>query len=201
MLNRWTARGGVAALLAGALALAGCAQQVLGPSYGYAPPAPRASFDNQRLVAADYDATWTGLIDHVSRTSFAIDQFEKASGLLTLRFGEADIQRYVDCGTWTENGINEPYAGRADQGHVLTGRMNIRVQPRGPGATDVRIDSLYRLKSNSGNVWQFTTNEPATINLATQDRAAGTTPIRTCQSTHEAERQILTGIEAVAATR
>ncbi|MBY8976666.1 hypothetical protein KHP62_12655 [Rhodobacteraceae bacterium NNCM2] len=174
--------------------------QVTGPSFGYAPPAPNQDLDNQRVVAASYDATWTGLIDHVSRTNFTIDQFEKQSGLLTMSFGEADISRYVDCGTWTKDGVTTPYAARTDQGLGLNGRINVRVQERGPEATDVRVDALYILRNKQGDVWKFTTNERATVNLdGTQ--ASGTVPTRTCQSTREAERLILNGVEAIASTR
>lgn len=188
------------ALVSVAAFLVACAQPPQGPSYRYEPPARQQDLRNQRQVAASYDDTWTGLIDHVARTSFTIDQFEKESGLLTLTYGQSDIARFVNCGNWYENGQSQLYAARTGQGLELDGRMNIRVQERGPNLTDVRIDSLYILRNSSGNVWQFTTNERATVDLGSSG-AAGTIPTRTCQSTHEAERLILTGIEAVASTR
>ena len=188
------------AVVSVAAVLFACAQSPTGPTYRYEPPTRQQDLRNQRQVAASYDDTWTGLIDHVARTSFTIDQFEKESGLLTLTYGQSDISRFVNCGNWYEDGQSQLYAARSDQGLDLDGRMNIRVQERGPSLTDVRIDSLYVLRNNSGQVWQFTTNERATVDLGTTG-AAGTLPTRTCQSTHEAERLILTGIEAVASTR
>ena len=190
-------RGGL--IFAVCATLIGCNQPIVGPTFEYREPARQQDLRNTRQISADYDAAWTGLIDHVARTSFTIDAFEKESGLLTLRFGETDIARFVDCGTWLESGRSLPYAGRTDQGLKLNGRMNIRVQERAIGLTDVRIDSLYVLRNDSGNVWQFTTNERAVLDVA--EPAEGTPPRRTCQSSHEAERLILTGIEAVAETR
>lgn len=191
--------GRVVLIAAACAALIGCNQPVVGPTFEYREPARQQDLRNTRQISAGYDAAWTGLIDHVARTSFSIDAFEKESGLLTLRFGEADIARFVDCGTWFENGRSQPYAGRTDQGLKLNGRMNIRVQERAAGLTDVRIDSLYVLRNDNGNVWQFTTNERAVIDVG--NPAAGTVPNRACQSSHEAERLILTGVEAVAETR
>ena len=186
-------------VVAACAVLIGCNRPPPGPTFEYREPARQQDLRNTRQISAGYDAAWTGLIDHVARTSFTIDAFEKESGLLTLRFGEADIARFVNCGTWFENGRSQPYAGRTDQGLKLNGRMNIRVQERAADFTDVRIDSLYVLRNKNGNVWQFTTNERSVIDL--ENAAAGTVPNRTCQSTHEAERLILTGVEAVAETR
>ena len=179
--------------------LMGCHQPIAGKAVEYREPARQQDLRNTRQVSAGYDATWTGLIDHVARPSFTIDAFEKESGLLTLRFGETDIARFVDCGIWLVNGRSQPYAGRTDQGLRLNGRMNIRVQERAAGYTDVRIDSLYVLRNDSGSVWQFTTNDRSVLDVG--NPATGTVPRRTCQSSHEAERRILTGIEAVAETR
>ena len=199
-MNRFSESCAVAAILVSAV-LGGCAQQpVTMTNYRYQPPEPLQTLRNQREVSAGYDVTWTGLIDHVARTSFTIDQFEKASGLLTLSFGESDIPRYVDCGTWSEDGQSIPYAARTDQGFSLKGRMNIRVQRRSDRSTDVRIDSLYVLRNGNGDVWRFTTSERSTLDIE-RSKAPGTSSTRTCQSTHEAERLILTGIEAVAETR
>ena len=188
-----------APIVAVCAALVGCAQPNNGPAFEYREPARQQDLRNTRQISAGYDAAWTGLIDHVARTSFTIDAFEKESGLLTLRFGETDIARFVDCGTWLKNGRSLPYAGRTDQGLKLNGRMNIRVQERAAGFTDIRIDSLYVLRNDSGNVWQFTTNDRSVIDV--EKPAQGTISRRTCQSSHEAERLILTGIEAVAETR
>jgi hypothetical protein len=163
--------------------LAGCAS--------YTPPAPKTSTDNRRVVDANYDTTWTALIDYVSSTSFSIDNFEKESGLLTLSFGSGNYAQFVDCGTWT-NG--QPYIGR-DLGFRLTGKMNMRVRSISAQETDVRISTRYILRDESGNVYDFTTDTPATV--AVNDPARGTQATRTCQSSQVAEKTILTGIEAV----
>lgn len=161
-------------IVAACAALIGCNQPIAGPAFEYREPARQQDLRNTRQISAGYDAAWTGLIDHVARTSFTIDAFEKESGLLTLRFGEADIARFVDCGTWVEYGRSLPYAARTDLGLKLDGRMNIRIQERSVGLTDVRINSLYALRNDSGYVWQFTTNERAVVDLVKP--AEGTPP-------------------------
>jgi hypothetical protein len=51
------------------------------------------------------------------------------------------------------------------------------------------------LRDNSRNVYEFTSNTSATINV--RNPADGTIPTRTCRSTHAAEKQILSGISAI----
>lgn len=61
-------------------------------------------------------------------------------------------------------------------------------------------EPLQTLRNGNEDVWRFTTSERSTLDIE-KSKAPGTTSTRTCQSTHEAERLILTGIEAVAETR
>ena len=45
-----------------------------------------------------FDEVWKKLIQHAGATFFAIDNFEKDSGLLTLSFGSADVSKFIDGG-------------------------------------------------------------------------------------------------------
>lgn len=163
----------------------------------YTPPTSSGlkPIDNTRTIDASFNDTWKALINYVSGSYFRIRNFEKASGLLTLSFGEADIPKFVDCGTWQESGGEpEPYIDR-NEGFQLDGQMNLFVEPVTAHRTRVRVTTHYVLRDNSGDVYSFTSNSPATIEV--NDRARGTIPTRTCRSTHAAEKQILTGISAI----
>ena len=175
--------------------LAGCAGAGL---FGYAPPAPNAPLQDRRVVDAGYDETWNGLIDYAASTFFTIDNFEKDSGLMTLGFGDGNMARFVDCGTWTEDtGGTTPYAARTNQGLELRARMNLRVRSLSESQTEIRVSSRYVVRNKSGHVWDFTTNNPATVDISSTS-ALGTQPTRTCQSSLAAEKEILNGVEALA---
>ncbi len=170
-----------------AASLTACA--VMAPTY--VPPTPNTKVDYTRVIAVPFDEAWSAMIDYVSTTSFSITSFEKDSGLLTLSFGESDVPRYVECGTWD----GQPYIER-DLGFRLNGRMNIRIKDLGGNKTSIRVSTSYRLRGNSGTVYSFRENEPATVEP--KNRAEGTLATRTCQSTQAAERKIITGIDALA---
>jgi hypothetical protein len=177
------------ACVAGLVVLGGCAV------FTYVPPAPLAAIENTRAIDASYDETWTALVNYVSGGFFGIKTFEKASGLLTLSFGGANPSKFVDCGTWKPPlGGEERYVDR-DLDFVLDGQMNLFVEPLGPRRTQVRVTTRYVLRDNSRNVYEFTSNTSATINV--RNPAEGTIPTRTCRSTHAAEKQILNGISAI----
>ncbi len=186
-------RAAVLGLIAAAV-LGGCAPSYRAPNYDYRPPSPKAALENQMVINADFDTTWAALVDYVSSTFFLIRNFEKESGLLTLAFGETNIPRFVDCGTWFVDGRPEAYIER-DFDFKLSGQMNLRVRPVSSNRSDVRINTRYVLRDNSNNVYEFTTDSPAT--LKPKNWSTGTPPMRTCQSTHEAEERILTGIAAI----
>lgn len=154
-----------------------------------------AAIDNVQVVNANFDKTWTALVNYVSATNFEIRSFEKVSGLMALSFGNADVERYVDCGTWQESAIAStvPYVSRTDL--KLNGRMNLFVEPDGKERSRVRITTRYELRDDSGNVYNFTSSTPATV--AVRNPANGTIPNRTCRATLEAERQILRAIAAI----
>jgi len=168
-------------------ALTACAS-VMAPNY--VAPKPNMQTDYYRVVPVPFEEAWSAMIDYVATTSFSIKAFEKASGLLSLHFGAGDIPRYVDCGTWD----NYPYIQR-DLGFRLDGSMNIRIKDLGNGTTGVRVSTNYVLRDNAGTVYNFRENTAATVEP--HNRASGSAPTRTCQSTQAAERQVITQIDAL----
>lgn len=157
----------------------------------YLAPAPNLRSDYYKVIPVEYDEAWNAMIDYVSSTFFAIDNFEKDSGLLTLKFGDSNVANYVDCGTWD----GSPYIQR-DLGFSLNGRMNIRIKDLGNQGTGIRISTNYTLRDNAGNVYNFRENEPATVTI--RNATDGTPPTRTCQSNQSAEKVIISGIDALA---
>lgn len=185
----------LAAYVSGLALLGACATAPPQPTYTYTPPNGLESISNSRTIDASFDDTWKALIDYVSGTYFQIRNFEKASGLLTLSFGAADIPRFVDCGMWQQSGSPPvPYIDR-NMRYRLDGQMNLFVESVTPQRTRIRVTTHYVLRDGAGNVYEFTSNAPATIHP--DDLAPGTIPTRTCRSTHAAEKQILTGISAI----
>ena len=177
------------------------------PHGTYIPPREYEQNDFEATINRDYDSVWTAIIDYASQSFFAIDNFEKNSGLITLRFGATNPALYVDCGhveiVWTnENTLarekyNGPYIGYLQQYRKgsLSGRMNITARSVGPGATHVRINARYILTDDLGNTWSFESGSFATITNVSP--MAGTPPTRTCRPTLHAEKSILDGVRAL----
>ena len=176
------------------LVLAGCAPQrtVNPPPPVYSPPAPRPDISPELISDRGFDATWEALVDYVSATSFAIEGFERESGLLILSFSTTSPESVVECGTWRRgNNPEVPYIER-DLGFNLRTRTNVLVQSIGGSRTRVRANTLYELRGDSGTVYNFTTNESATF--APSSRSRGSARTRTCQANHEAENRFLEGV-------
>jgi len=58
---------------------------VVGCAPIYTPPGPlMGAPDNEIIVDAPFNKTWSALIDHVAGTFFSIQSFERASGLLLI---------------------------------------------------------------------------------------------------------------------
>ena len=158
----------------------------------YLAPTPNVKSDFYRVIPVDYDDAWAGMIDYISTTFFSIKDFEKDSGLLTLNFGESNISKYVDCGSWD----GHPYIER-NLGFRLNGRMNIRIKGLGKQKSSIRVSTNYILRDDSGNAYSFRENKPAIVHIKGRRKGTGTPLTRTCQSTQAAEKIIITGIDAL----
>lgn len=183
-----------------AVTLAGCA------SGTYTPPAAldATAMSNERVVNKSYGATWDSLIDYASGTFFAIDNFEKASGLLTLSFGSADPSKYIDCGQFqAQQGarkVDMPYVDylKSSFNASLQGKMNIVVRSIGPNKTSVKVNARYVFsypssQAGSGQTWTFDSGSQATV--IPSNAISGSITTRTCRPTYFAEKSILEAIK------
>ena len=192
-------------LLTAVLFISSCAMM----SAKYNPP-------NNASVEAEYSAfvgkpfedSWRDLVDYASSNFFAIENFEKDSGLMTLSFGTDQPSRYVDCGHWESSGgytFSGPYIDylvkRFDA--TVSGKMNILVKKDQPESTLVRVHARYvigvpamttpggtRIESET---WVFDTGSSA--QKVVSNPAPGTRAERICQPTYFAERAILDAIK------
>ena len=193
---------GVAALL-----LSGC---VSTPSTTYTPPA-LYPYSNTVTIGSSFDETWDNLVTYASKSFFAIDNFEKDSGLMTLSFSASDAARYIDCGNIFVNSgrpFNGPYALYAQRynGAGLTGIINLRVRTLTTDETEVAVNARYiftvpgstiRVLSSVATIpavtWTFDSKSSDTRYIA--NPAPGTPPTRSCVATGAAETQILEGVQ------
>jgi len=187
----------VASAFAVALLVVGCARG------GYQPPTA-ASIRNETVVDRPFDQTWDALVRMTAQTFFAIDNFERASGLITLSFGADNIARFVDCGQFETSGgvvtFSGPWATFVERyaGATLNGRMNLLVQREGANRTRVRVSARYILTipelqaPNQRMLFSFDSTGQATVPTATP--VAGSNRDRTCRPTGEAERTILNAV-------
>jgi hypothetical protein len=122
-------------------------------SAAYAPPT--AQYKPQKIfyVNKKFDEAYKELVSVLASTFFAIDNFEKDSGLITLSFVAAgDISEYIDCGSYNyENTSLTPpiiFKGKYEdflvqyRGAKLQGRMNVVMKPDGD-KTILIINSRY----------------------------------------------------------
>jgi hypothetical protein len=180
----------------------------------YSPPVIAADNDPvwERELALPFDDVWEALIDHASGTFFAIENFEKESGLMTLSFGASDIVRFVDGGHWTSDW--RPAGGKLRQfdGNYVTyleetkngelvGSMNIFVKRVGERNTLVKVRARYVVTASprtaNQNTWSFDTGGTDTV--VAKNPAAGFSPERTMRPTHAAELSILNAVEKLGA--
>ena len=152
-----------------------------------------------RTINKRFNEVWTALIDYSAGTFFAIDNYEKDSGLLTLSFGADNPSDYVDCGhikTVTikfDGPVIEAceFHGDAD----LDGSMNIFVKPILSNVTQVKINARYVLKLFDGaarQTWAFDSGG------SDAKRFSGIQENVVCVPTNKAETTILDGIEKIA---
>jgi len=190
-------------------------------SASYVPPRlPNQQTDWSRSIQKPFDEVWEALIDHASGTFFAIDNFEKESGLLTLSFGGSRLDRFVDGGDWEYNESSgmDPMTGRTVGADVefdgnyatflqqyrtasFTGKMNIFVRDQGGWSTEVKVRARYVVTSSvftggrvATNIWSFDTGGFDTVHVS--GAVKGTEPSRTLRPTHKAERSVLEAIES-----
>lgn len=180
--------------------VAGCAATA-----SYIPPAPLSEHEKtySAIVEKSYDDTWSALIQHAASTFFAIDNFEKESGLLTLSFGTGNPSAFIDCGHWDASWTDQQYQRHQFSGAYVdylmvymngsfTGKMNLLVAERGPQQSEVTVNARYIVQAPP-NTWSFDSGGTATVNVSNPSRNVST-PSRTCQPTYKAETTILDAV-------
>lgn len=186
-------------LLLTLIIFSGCATQV-----NYTPPETSTDSDISIIINNDYDTTWSALIDHVSSTFFAIDNFEKESGLITADFSASDPNNFIDCGYHSASWIGEGYQKQEFEGSYIdflstyfesdfTGRINITTRRLSDYETEVRVNARYILSSGK-DMWSFDSGSESSIDVSTTTQEPR---IRTCKPTYTAEKSILDAVKSI----
>jgi hypothetical protein len=155
------------------------------------------------VVDQSYDEVWEGLISFTSQRFFAIDNYEKESGLMTLSFS-SDPGRFIECGEISTDGPPSHegnYVGWYDKRRAtldLEGRMNLTVQEVREQETEVQVNVRYVVTATGASgvqmaQWRFNTGGSDTQQVKANN--FGATQTRTCVPTHEAERVIVEGVQ------
>lgn len=173
------------------LAVVGCA-----PVYNAPQNQTNVQDKYSRTVNMSYDKTWITLVEYASSNYFAIDNFEKDSGLMTLNFGSQDPSLFVDCGMikFPDGSYEGPFvegierAGKAE----LDGRMNLFIKPISANVTQVVVSARYvfsaKEKGLKKKIWTFDSGGSAVKNY-------GPTKMKViCQPTYMAEESLLNSL-------
>ena len=160
---------------------------------GYTPPTSKNSAKNTFTINKSYDETYSSLVDVLASTFFAIDNFDKASGLITLSYSASgDVSKYIDCGNWVnENPLypNLNFDGKYEDYLVrnfndsLNGRLNIVVKSISKNQTKLVVNSRY-----SFGDFTFTGVEDALVRV--NNSAIKDNPVRICRPTGYVENLI-----------
>jgi hypothetical protein len=172
--------------------LSGCAAPSSKPPSA---SAPREYIDgNSITIRKGFDEVWQGLIEHLSANYFAIDKFEKDSGLIILSFGAGSARKFVDCGEVILPKIN--YSGptlnwlESMRPVLLDGKMNIFVKRSSNLVSQVNINTRYIVNYReplASYMWSFDT-------AGSDVQKIGDIFI-TCKPTYEAEKSIISAME------
>lgn len=148
-----------------------------------------------------YDEAWDMLINYSGRTFYAIDNFEKNSGLMTLSFSSPDISEYVKGGYFKVDGITQfsgdyAYFLENNDGE-LTGRINLVVQEVDENSTKITVNTRYVVSAPTStnsqvNTWTFNTNGYDSVRMSGN---TGNDPVRVLMPTHSLEKEILSQFE------
>lgn len=182
--------------------LGGCA------SGGYIPPTLQSEKDKNTItVDKTFDETWGSFIEYASSTFFEIENFEKASGLLTLSFGATNANEYIDCGTFSTTApkYNGPYARFLERYYnaKLQGKMNIFIKEIGAHKTLVRVNARYIFTAPLPTqpitilTWSFDSGSSQTIVLNSRQAVSGSSKTRTCKPTYRAEKSIMQAVKSL----
>ena len=189
----------VAVTLLAVAFLAGCGKVT------YTAPIHSNNMKNYSVtIDKPFEDVWKSLIQYSASTFFAIDNYEKDSGLITLDFGSSNPSHYVTGGHFTVSAPGASFDGDYVQffemyrGGKLDGRMNIVVLPEGDDKTTVTVNARYIFKippkqQVPGQTWTFDSGSCSTVFVPMP--AAGTPPTRTICPTYKAEQAIMDALK------
>jgi hypothetical protein len=145
-----------------------------------------------------FDEVWSELIAYSASTFFAIDNFEKASGLITLSFGASNISDFVTGGHFKVEydmmyalSYDGDYVSRYS-GTTLNGRMNIHVTRISAQKTKVNIHARYILDYDN-DAYTFETGGYTKFKV--YNAAEGTSQYRVFCPTYKAENAIIEALK------
>lgn len=178
----------------------------------YSPPISN-KYANEVVIEDTYDNTWKKLISAASQTFFAIDNFEKDSGLMTLSFSNSDIHNTIDCGTFNGTKYTVHYLSPPGNNTIkLNGKMNLQVQELEQNKTRIRVFARYIVDMRTrGSVYNYYTGQyqnydyevtysfdsNTTGSTYIQNNAPGTSNTRTCGPTGDIEKAVIKLIENI----
>ena len=159
-------------------------------------------------VQKNFDTVWSQLIQYSASTFFAIDNYEKDSGLITLSFGASKPSEFITGGHWVASsqavnfdGDYVDYMSTYNNG-TLNGKMNIVVTAVSETESSVTVNARYIFttptKRNQyavapGTTWSFDTGNCNTSIVSNPSSGTGNT--RTICPTYKAERAIIDAIK------
>jgi hypothetical protein len=186
------------------LFLSGCAMTA-----SYVPPEHEGTKDKYSVnIQRDFDTVWKELIQYSASTFFAIDNYEKDSGLITLSFGAAKPSDFITGGQWKASSQQMKFDGDyVDYSSIyrkgaLSGKMNIVVTSISDTESFVRVSARYVFTTPSASTqyavvpshtWSFDTGNCSSIVVS--NAASGTGNTRTICPTYKAENAIINALK------
>lgn len=159
-------------------------------------------------IQKDFDTVWKQLIQYSASTFFAIDNYEKDSGLITLSFGASQPSEFITGGHWKASSQAINFDGdyvdymTIYNNATLSGKMNIVVTEISNNESSVKVNARYIFSTPTkrsqytvvpGTTWSFDTGNCNTS--AVSNPSSGTGKTRTICPTYKAERAIINAIK------
>lgn len=150
------------------------------------------------ILDKNFDEVWNKLIEYSAGAFFSIDNFEKASGLITLTFGTSNPSDFVTGGyfylksTFYDNVLFE---GDYINYHsaTLIGKMNIFVMKISENKTKVNIHARYII--NMGGSTTHVIESGGYKTFKAPYSPDGISPYRTICPTYKAENAIIEALK------
>lgn len=191
--------------------LSACGTTGTQQSSTYIPP-KSSDYANEVIMPYGYDESWKKLVNAASQSFFAIENFEKDSGLMTLSFGSNDIYGSIDCGSMNGQQYTSFWLARGGSGKVdLQGKMNLLVQEIDENSTKVRVSARYIVSMTaSGYTYNFFTSQnqywSQNLNMSFDSNSMGSdsvqvngtsgSPVRYCAPTGKIEQTVIDSVKS-----